>query len=316
MAHAQSKILSTSTRHHSTVEQSSQDKENAQPRTTSSSHQGRQRDAAAGKANTSPRAGLDDEDLSDTENQDVDDRHRQSADDDEDESHHRRSRPRRASEKEAQRIEEKEAADARKHEKHAKAAKAAKKKELQASGQNDNDENLAPRRDDFTSRTVPSRPTATKNLAQRNSRIPPPPQFSEDRRPTQGGAGSGSSRDNVENDCRRHDRSDTGHFRGRSPLPAARSPLRPLVRNINDKVVPQRVQVDLRGDPLPHPTTMPALHAPALVLHTRALVLRVRAPALSTPAPTLHVRALALRGCPLAVPRVPPQYGTLIHQPR
>ncbi|KAJ7218955.1 hypothetical protein C8J57DRAFT_1254652 [Mycena rebaudengoi] len=49
---------------------------------------------------------------------------------------------------------------------------------------------------------------------------------------------------------------------------------------------------------------MPALHAPALVLHTRALVLRVRAPALSTPAPTLHVRALALRGCPLAVPRV------------
>ncbi|KAJ7229333.1 hypothetical protein C8J57DRAFT_1583230 [Mycena rebaudengoi] len=191
MAHAQSKILPTSTRHHSTVEQSSQDKENAQPRTTSSSHQGRQRDAAAGKANTSPRAGLDDEDLSDTENQDVDDRHRQSADDDEDESHHRRSRPRRASEKEAQRIEEKEAADARKHEKHAKAAKAAKKKELQASGQNDNDENLAPRRDDvFTSRTVPSRPTATKNLAQRNSRILPPPQFSEDRRPTQGGAGS------------------------------------------------------------------------------------------------------------------------------
>ncbi|KAJ7229334.1 hypothetical protein C8J57DRAFT_1583232 [Mycena rebaudengoi] len=43
---------------------------------------------------------------------------------------------------------------------------------------------------------------------------------------------------------------------------------------------------------------------PALVLHTRALVLRVRAPALSTPAPTLHVLALALRGCPLAVPRV------------
>ncbi|KAJ7177334.1 hypothetical protein C8R43DRAFT_942603 [Mycena crocata] len=83
-------------------------------------------------------------------------------------------RARRISEKKLQLIEQAEEADARK----AANALKVKKRQLKAAGQ-DVDEVLEPRRDDtFTSRTVHSRPVATKILAQRNNKVPPAPTFS------------------------------------------------------------------------------------------------------------------------------------------
>ncbi|KAJ6569943.1 hypothetical protein B0H10DRAFT_2238072 [Mycena sp. CBHHK59/15] len=104
----------------------------------------------------------------------------QEEDDEEDGSPIRAARVRRMSAKQMQLVEDSEAAESRKAEKAAKAAKKSKKQQLQASGEDD-DEDMEPRQDDlFTSRTVQSRPAATKILAQRNSKVPPPPNFPSD----------------------------------------------------------------------------------------------------------------------------------------
>ncbi|KAJ7447657.1 hypothetical protein FB451DRAFT_1535804 [Mycena latifolia] len=188
-------------------------------------------------------------------------------DDEDDDEAPVRGRKRRLSEKQAQLVEEMEAAEARRTAKADKAVKTTKKRELRAAGEV-YEEEMEPRRDDlFTSRTVPTRPTATKVLAQRNSKVPPPPTFpSATWRATSPAHVHSSSAHRRED---RYDQRDTRdrhyvprdndhrgrytsrsrspvHFRGRSPSPPRRSPSPPPVRNINGGVAPRHLQVDLR----------------------------------------------------------------------
>lgn len=162
-----------------------------------------------------------------------------------------RGRIRRVSDKQAQRDAEKVEAAARKHEKALKIAKAAKKKAGQVE-----DDPRGPIEDDFfTSRTVPSRPTATKNLVQRNNRVPAPPNASS--RDWDEASTSARHRDRRGDDHRSHnDDNDSRRtaarsvsseearhtFRGRSAL---RSPVREPIRNINGGIVPDKVTLHL-----------------------------------------------------------------------
>ncbi|KAF7371540.1 hypothetical protein MVEN_00009000 [Mycena venus] len=96
------------------------------------------------------------------------------ADEEEDKASPVRGHTRRMSEKQAQLFEEQHQAEERKHEKALKAAKAAKKK----AGVIEPDSRGPIQDDSFTSRTLTdTRPMATKNLAQRNSRVPAPAKF-------------------------------------------------------------------------------------------------------------------------------------------
>ncbi|KAJ6579887.1 hypothetical protein B0H10DRAFT_2235523 [Mycena sp. CBHHK59/15] len=186
----------------------------------------------------------------------------QEEDDEEDGSPIRAARVRRMSAKQMQLVEDSEAAESRKAEKAAKAAKKSKKQQLQASGEDD-DEDMEPRQDDlFTSRTVQSRPAATKILAQRNSKVPPPPNFPSDAwrqtGPSQSRAREERGRE-ERHDVRDHrdfessSASDHDHrarpspvvFRGRSPTPAARLARPPQVYNINGGRVPDRLDLQL-----------------------------------------------------------------------
>ncbi|KAJ7174920.1 hypothetical protein C8R46DRAFT_1031504 [Mycena filopes] len=180
--------------------------------------------------------------------QDVDDAYHPDYDDEgEDEVEEEppsRGRPRRVSDKQAQLLEEQEEAKARKHEKALKAVKAAKKK----AGIVEQDTRGPIQDDVFTSRTVTTtRPTATKNLAQRNSRVPAPAQF-----PSQdwysNTASSGSDR-RASTSQRTQDQVDsdtlpTHTSHGRSPAPQ-RLPAREPIRNINGGIVPDSVSLQL-----------------------------------------------------------------------
>ncbi|KAJ7909921.1 hypothetical protein B0H13DRAFT_2661302 [Mycena leptocephala] len=172
------------------------------------------------------------------------------SDDDEDEASPVRGRTRRVSEKQAQRDEEKTQAEARKQEKLVKAAKAAKKKagEIEEDTRGPIDDNF------FSSRTVPStRPTTTKNLAQRNSKVPPAPKFpSDDWRPSSSTAHrrDRDSHGDDEEDSRAHShraaspQQSRQTFRGRSRTPE-RVPIREPIRNINGGIVPDSITLNL-----------------------------------------------------------------------
>ncbi|KAJ7850543.1 hypothetical protein B0H13DRAFT_53937 [Mycena leptocephala] len=171
------------------------------------------------------------------------------SDEDEDEVSPVRGRTRRVSEKQAQHDEEKTQAEARKQEKLVKAAKAAAKKAREP------EEDMRGPIDDnhFSSRTVPStRPTATKNLAQRNSKVPPAPKFpSDDWRPSSSTAHrrDRDSHSDDEDSYPRSRRAPSPHqtrqtFRGRSPTPQW-VPVCEPIRNINGGVVPDSVTLNL-----------------------------------------------------------------------
>ncbi|KAJ7840447.1 hypothetical protein B0H13DRAFT_2416176 [Mycena leptocephala] len=191
---------------------------------------------------------------------------------DDDESPVRRGRVRRISAKQAQLIEDMHEAEARKTTRAEKAAKTAKKhqiQELRAMGQEpeeEDDEIMEPRRDDtFTSRTVQSRPTTTKVLAQRNSKVPPPPTFPSDnwRATVPSQAYTSTQRGREERhgvrdnrDSRHVDRYDHPQprpsrsqspvlFRGRSPTPVARPPAPPQMYNINGGRIPDHLDLNL-----------------------------------------------------------------------
>ncbi|KAJ7090947.1 hypothetical protein B0H15DRAFT_948698 [Mycena belliarum] len=155
-----------------------------------------------------------------------------------------RGRVRRVSDKQAQRDAEKAEAEARKHEKALKVAKAAKKR----AGQVEEDPRGPIEDDFFTSRTVPSRPLATKNLVQRNNRVPVPPKApSADWDEATTSARHRDRRSHNDNSHRTTTRSvspeEARHtFRGRSPL---RSPVREPIRNINGRIVPDKVTLHL-----------------------------------------------------------------------
>ncbi|KAJ7144538.1 hypothetical protein C8R44DRAFT_725464 [Mycena epipterygia] len=174
------------------------------------------------------------------------------ADEEEDGGSTVRGRARRVSEKQAQRgksllsvsYEEKAEAEARKAQKALKAAKAVRKK----AGVVEEDMRGPIQDDLFTSHTVASRPTITKNLAQRTSKVPAPPKLDlrDARRRDRHGHNSdeGSSRRNH----RSVSSDDTWHtFRGRSPSPA-RIPVRAPIRNINGGIVPDSVTLHLVHD--------------------------------------------------------------------
>ncbi|KAJ7128799.1 hypothetical protein C8R43DRAFT_1134379 [Mycena crocata] len=176
-------------------------------------------------------------------------------DNDEDNDGPVRSRARRVSDKQAQLDAEKEEAKARKREKALKAEKAAKRKAGEAE-----EDTRGPIEDDFfTSRTVPSRPTVTKNLAQRNSRAPAPAKFaSSDRLEDASAAHSRDSHGHHsdKDSLRRRDRSRSPSeqqqtFRGRSPSPQ-RPSIRPPMRNINGGIIPDSVTLHLVQDSREH----------------------------------------------------------------
>ncbi|KAJ7618851.1 hypothetical protein DFH06DRAFT_1342431 [Mycena polygramma] len=166
-----------------------------------------------------------------------------------------RGRTRRVSDKQAQLDKDKEEAKARKHEKALKAARAEKRKtgviEADTRGPIDDDH--------FSSRTVEvTRPTATKNLAQRNSKVPHAPAF-----PSQDWHASSSSAHRRDRDSHVDDdelrtqphRTPATHqpshtFRGRSPSPD-RIPIREPIRNINGGVVPDSVTLHLAHEDEP-----------------------------------------------------------------
>ncbi|KAJ7769469.1 hypothetical protein B0H16DRAFT_1715925 [Mycena metata] len=158
-----------------------------------------------------------------------------------------RGRARRPSDKQAQHDQEKADKAARKRDKVAKADKAAKKK----AGVIEEDTRSPIRDNFFTTRTVPfTRPTAAKHLAQRNSKVPPPPKFPND----QWYATDHSDR-RGEGSSRRRSRSRSPEqgihtFRGRSPA-REQVPFRGPICNINGGVVPDSVQLNLRDD-IPH----------------------------------------------------------------
>ncbi|KAF7328579.1 hypothetical protein MVEN_02546000 [Mycena venus] len=168
----------------------------------------------------------------------------------------RRGRTRRVSEKKAQLEEERTQAAARKQEKALKAAKAAKKK----AGEIEPDTRGPINDDFFTDRTITStRPTATKNLAQRNNKVPPPPKFpSDDWRASSSTAHRRDSHHYADDDndydaSHRPSRRSSSPppvrhtFRGRSPAPK-RTPVREPIRNINGGIVPDSVNLHLVHD--------------------------------------------------------------------
>ncbi|KAJ7728187.1 hypothetical protein B0H16DRAFT_243727 [Mycena metata] len=171
-------------------------------------------------------------------------------------------RVRRASAKQAQLIQDMQAADARKAEKAQKAEKTSKKRALKAAGLDD-DEVMEPRPDNqFTSRTVESRPKTTKALAQRDGKIPPPPpKFpnSSWRETVSSSSSTSTYRARDDRDMRDHrgdgyysqrqDRRSRSrspvYFRGRSPAPPPRAPSPPRMYNINGGRVPNDLTLNL-----------------------------------------------------------------------
>ncbi|KAJ7155305.1 hypothetical protein C8R46DRAFT_1296798 [Mycena filopes] len=186
------------------------------------------------------------------------------ADDEDEDDAPVRGRVRRVTEKQAQMLEELEAAEMRKAERTEKAVKATKKRALKAAGLDD-DEVMEPRpNNEFTSRTVDSRPKTTKALAQRDSKLPPPPpKFpSSSWRPTgsspaQGSSSTQSRRHSDDRDNRRDGRDngredhDNIHDTQDHPTPQpthrqrhhsrSRSPM----YNINGGRVPDHVRLNL-----------------------------------------------------------------------
>ncbi|KAJ6533436.1 hypothetical protein DFH09DRAFT_1092479 [Mycena vulgaris] len=166
-------------------------------------------------------------------------------DDDGDDEGPARGRTRRVSVKQAQREEEQAQKEARKLKKAEKAVKLAKKK----AGEVEEDTRGPINDDFFTSHPVESRPTKTKNLAQRTSRVPAPPKFPSDEET------SASHRDShghtvADNSSLRHTRRSPSFeqprdtFRGRSPS-RERVPARAPIRNINGGIVPDTVTLHL-----------------------------------------------------------------------
>ncbi|KAJ6613979.1 hypothetical protein B0H10DRAFT_2221702 [Mycena sp. CBHHK59/15] len=196
MSHPSQLPAPSTARSRAATSNSVQGKENTQSRDIGPHHQGHgaahggvtgtdkylstkapQKSHAARNNNEDDYAGGKDDDYSPDHS---DDNH-QPEDDPDDNDNDKESpvhgRVRQASFKQAQHIKEQEAKEARKAAKAIKATKTAKKKALEEAGLED-DEIPEPRPDDyFTSRTLPSCPTATKVLAQRNSKVPPPPKF-------------------------------------------------------------------------------------------------------------------------------------------
>ncbi|KAF8144660.1 hypothetical protein K438DRAFT_575568 [Mycena galopus ATCC 62051] len=149
------------------------------------------------------------------------------------------------------------AAEARKAAKIQKADKAARKQELLAAGR-DADQDLGPRPDDqFSARTVDSRPATIKkkSLTQRNSKVPQPIKMSDWRGAPPPIAPTTSTSTRHARDIR--DASYDHHpnqrarsqspirFRGRSPAPPARSPSPAPIHNTNGGVVPRHIELDL-----------------------------------------------------------------------
>ncbi|KAJ6566643.1 hypothetical protein B0H19DRAFT_1066928 [Mycena capillaripes] len=172
----------------------------------------------------SPHAESDDKNMQDDDGDDEDDGSPSPV----------RGRMRRVSKKQAQLLAEQEEADARRHEKAAKAAKLARKK----AGQVEPDTRGPVNDNFFTSRTVTgTRPTATKNLAQRNSRVPPAPKLpSVDRQantlPSRRDGHSHDTDVDVDDDVRApealHEPRRT--FRGQSPEPQRSDIREPLIK--------------------------------------------------------------------------------------
>ncbi|KAJ7080851.1 hypothetical protein C8R44DRAFT_895243 [Mycena epipterygia] len=165
------------------------------------------------------------------------------ADEEEDSGSTVRGRTRRVSEKQAQH-EEKAEAEASKAQKALKAAKATRKK----AGVVEEDMRGPIQDDLFTSHTVASHPTITKNLAQHTSKVLAPPKLDlcDAHRLDRHGHNSdeGSSRRNH----RSVNPDDTWHtFHGRSPSPA-RIPVRAPIRNINGGIIPDSVTLHLVHD--------------------------------------------------------------------
>ncbi|KAJ6577619.1 hypothetical protein B0H19DRAFT_1062215 [Mycena capillaripes] len=139
-----------------------------------------------------------------------------------------RGRTRHVSEKQAQRDEERAKAEAHKQDRLVKAAKAAKKK----AGVVEPDTHGPINDNIFTSRTVPStHPTATKNLAQHNSRVPPAPVFAHKERRASTSTAHCCDRDDEDDSHRAPSPHQPRHaFRGHSPEPKhapVREPARP-----------------------------------------------------------------------------------------
>ncbi|KAJ7761201.1 hypothetical protein DFH07DRAFT_957292 [Mycena maculata] len=191
-------------------------------------------------------------------------------DDDDDNESPVRGRTRRVSEKQAQLLQEEQDALERKRAKAAKAIKAAKKK----AGEVEEDTRGPINDEYFTSRTVESRPKTTKNLAQRNSRVPKPPKFpSTDWRVTDDAAsarGHGHSHSSqvggFDNDTQDHHLESPVRARqtfcDRSPSPERR-PVRAPLRNINGGIVPERATLHLVQDTPPdHPCSFPRSTSP------------------------------------------------------
>ncbi|KAJ6513761.1 hypothetical protein C8R47DRAFT_1286624 [Mycena vitilis] len=151
-------------------------------------------------------------------------------------------------------FEEQKAAELRKKSKADKAAKAALKK----AGHVEQDTRGPIQDDVFTSRTVTgTRPTATKNLAQRNGRVPAPvhfpsPDWQETEPRHRRDSHSHIAADNdYDNDNRRRGREYSAEprhtFRGRSREPEYRD-TRPPIRNINGGLFPEHVSLHLPAE--------------------------------------------------------------------
>ncbi|KAJ7894480.1 hypothetical protein B0H14DRAFT_3854314 [Mycena olivaceomarginata] len=154
--------------------------------------------------------------------------------------------------KQAQLLWERKEVEVRRQEKAAKAVKAAKKK----AGVSEPDIRGPIQDDTFTSRTITStRPTATKNLAQHNSRVPAPAQFPradwhENSRCDGHSHNSAYSDDDDNSTQGLHAAPQQAKhtFHGHSPLPKPH-PIRTLIRNINGGIVPDRVSLHLGPQP-------------------------------------------------------------------
>ncbi|KAJ7429557.1 hypothetical protein B0H11DRAFT_2265350 [Mycena galericulata] len=173
---------------------------------------------------------------------------------DEDEEEEPRGRVRRVSEKQRWTIEEQEKAAARKVLNAKKAEQAARKKagEVEEDTREPIDDNH------FTERTVTSRPKTTKNLAQRDSRVPPAPKFSgadlRELEETRHRDRDGHRRTGDDLSAARYHAKDRRHSsRGRSSSrehPSARAPM----RNINGGNVPGRGEDSQRHQKAPQHT--------------------------------------------------------------
>ncbi|KAF7371946.1 hypothetical protein MVEN_00052500 [Mycena venus] len=159
----------------------------------------------------------------------------------------RRGRTRRVSEKKAQLEEERTQAAARKQEKALKAAKAAKKK----AGEIEPDTRGPINDDFFTDRTVTStRPTATKNLAQRNNKVPPPPKFPSDdwRATTITLMTTTTTTPLIAPPVVLPALPQFDTPSAAAALPPKRTPVREPIRNINGGIVPDSVNLHLVHD--------------------------------------------------------------------